>query len=109
MRNEDRVPPTSWLHRLLTVAAPGRFTAPLPLRYHRPAELTMRSRTRAQFGVLVGIAAMSLAAIVPIAGQQTPPPPTAPVQQTPPAGARQGGQGQGPNFEAALARQVQTD
>ena len=68
----------------------------------------MSFRTRAQFSVLGGIAALAFVAIVPIAGQQIAPPPTVPAgQQTPPAGARQGGQA--PNFEAALQRQVQTD
>ena len=68
----------------------------------------MPVRTRAQFNVLiVAIAAWLFAIGSPqLSGQQTVPPPTTP----PPAGAqgtRQGGPGQ--NFEAALARQVQTD
>jgi dipeptidyl aminopeptidase/acylaminoacyl peptidase len=67
----------------------------------------MLSRTRAQWNVLVATAIASLFVIASprVAGQQTAPPPTG--QQTPPAGARQGGAGQ--NFEAALQRQVQTD
>src|SRR5215467_2381563 len=69
----------------------------------------MLSRTRAEFGVLVGIAAVSFVAIVPIAGQQSAPPQTPPPagQQTPPATGR--GQGNAQNFDAALQRQVQTD
>ena len=75
----------------------------------------MSSRTRAQLNVLIAATAAGLFVITSAGaiGQQTAPPPTVPPpagQQTPPPGgqgARQGGAG--PNFEAALERQKQTD
>jgi dienelactone hydrolase len=69
----------------------------------------MRSRTRAECGLLIGIVSLSFIAIAPIAGQQAAPPQTPPPagQQTTPATGR--GQGGAQNFDAALQRQVQTD